>query len=107
MEQGQLNKKYWQLTGLTYSIENLIEECKSKSEEDKINLATALAWNIKAGVIITDGEVNELYKEVISELASQLGVDESKLSRLVEENNDGSNDEEDDDSTKGEIIINP
>ena len=107
MEQGQLNKKYWKLTGLTYSIEDLIKDCANKSEEDKFNLANALAWNMKAGVIITDGEANTLYTEIISELASQLGVDESKLSRLVEENNDGNNNEDEDDSTKGEIIINP
>ena len=38
MEQGQLNKKYWKLTGLTYSIEDLIKDCADKSEEDKFNL---------------------------------------------------------------------
>ena len=107
MEQGQLNKKYWQLTGLTYSIEDLIADCKDKSEDEKFNLANALAWNVKAGVVITNGKTNELYKEVISEIASALGVDESKLSRLVEEGDDGSNDEEESDSTKGEVTINP
>ena len=107
MEQGQLNKKYWQLTGLTYSIEDLISEYSDKSEEEKEKLANGLAWNIKAGVIITGGKTNELYKEVIGEIASSLGVDESKLSRLKEEVDDGSNEEDEDDSTLGEVTINP
>jgi acyl-CoA synthetase (NDP forming) len=107
MEQGQLNKKYWKLTGLTYAIEDIIEDAANKTEEEKANLANALAWNVKAGAVITGGATKELYKEVIAEIASSLGVDESKLSRLVEDEDDGSNDEEEDDSTKGEVTVNP
>jgi len=108
----ELDEKYWQLTGLTYPISEIIEANKDKSAEDKKKLAHALAWNMKGGSAINEGTSFDLYDELIGAIASELGVDRKEISRLAKDyNDDGSNDDDSSDSgndedPKGKIVVN-
>lgn len=72
----ELDKKYQQLTGLNYSISDLISNV---SDEDKEKLYNKLEWDIPAGLIRDIPERKALFDSVIAEIQSSLGIESSEI----------------------------
>ena len=97
-----LDEKFWKLTGLTYPLSALLESVADKSAEEKEKMAQAIAWNMKGGYVINEGENNELYTEIIGEVASSLGVDRKDISRLAEDQEDSTDSTDSSDDSENE-----
>ena len=97
MTAEELNAKYTSLTGLTYTISDLIE--KAETEEEKKKVYDTLSWNIKAGLVTDCPDVKELIEEILPEIESQLGIESSTIEPVEDDVDAGQPKQEDEQLT--------
>lgn len=89
-EEATLQSKFWKLTGITYDIEQLIEDVED-TEDARLALAKKLVWMCKGGVLTTmpkEGEPGEqalLKNEIVTEICEALNVDLNSTIEINEE----------------------